>query len=257
MKKAQQVLMSLLFFLLVWQATAILVSKDIIIPAPVSTLPLIGHFIASGEILTPIWQTTWKVIVALFLSMFIGVPVGYFLGKSSFLYGFFRPWIMVLQAVPVISFLTVVIFAWGIGWKGPIFITTLSLLPASILTTISGVRNLDLHLLEMASFYKVPSKRVFRDIYLGSLLPFISAILDVSIGLVWKVTLVTEYLCGGDGLGEQILMARMNVDTSGTWALTLIAISLGLATEILSKRLLKRAFSNGTLPQSHGAFKVI
>jgi NitT/TauT family transport system permease protein len=257
MRKAHQVLMSLLVLLLIWQATAILVGKDIIIPTPASTFLLIGHFVASGKILTSIWQTTWKVIVALFLSMFIGVPVGFFLGRSTFLYRFFRPWIMVLQAVPVISFLTLVIFAWGIGWKGPIFITTLSLLPTSILTTISGVRNLDIHLLEMANFYQVPSQRIFRDIYLGSLLPFISAILDVNIGLVWKVTLVAEYLCGGDGLGEQILMARMNIDTPGTWALTLIAISLGIATEIFSKRILRRTHRDGTLPQSHGAFKVI
>jgi NitT/TauT family transport system permease protein len=250
MRKAQHVLMSLLVLLLIWQAAAILVGRGIIVPTPAGTFSTMGYYIASGKILAPIGQTTCKVIVALFLSMFIGVPAGFFLGKSTFLYRFFRPWIMVLQAVPVVSFLTVVIFAWGIGWKGPILITTLSLLPTSILTTISGVRNLDTHLLEMASFYQVPSQRIFRDIYLGSLVPFISAILDVNIGLVWKATLVTEYLCGGDGLGEQILMARMNVDTPGTWALTLIAVGLGIATELLSKSIFRRTHRDGTLLQS-------
>lgn len=250
MKKFLQILLSILALLLIWQVLSLVVDKEIIIPAPENTLPVVFDSITSDKILISIWQTTWKVIAALSLSIAIGIPLGYFLGRSDFLYRFFRPWIMVIQAVPVISWLTLVIFAWGIGWKGPIFISTLSLLPMSILTTISGVRKLDSHLLEMAKLYQVPRRRIFRDIYVGSLFPFIAAILDVNIGQAWKVMLVTEYLCGGDGLGEKILMARMNVDTSGAWALTLIAVILGITAEILSKQLLGKAFNARIMSQS-------
>jgi NitT/TauT family transport system permease protein len=148
---------------------------------------------------------------------------------------------MVIQTVPVISWLSLVIFMWGIGWKGPIFIAFLSILPTALLTTVSGVRNLDNNLLEMAAVYQVPKARIFKDIHMGSLLPFIAAILDVSIGLAWKVILVAEYLCGGDGLGEEILEARMNVDIPRIWALTLIAVIFGILAERLIKLMLKRS----------------
>jgi NitT/TauT family transport system permease protein len=123
---------------------------------------------------------------------------------------------MAMQAVPVVSWLTLIVFAWGIGWKGPLFIAVVALLPMAALTTVSGVHSLDRDLLDMARLYGVPRGRVLRHVYFGSLLPFVVAVLDVSVGQAWKVILVAEYLCGGSGLGVRILMARMNVDAPAT-----------------------------------------
>ncbi len=229
----------IILFILIWQLLAMMVNKSIV-PAPVETLRLLAEFLFSAQIVLAAWETAWKVFLSLLLVMFIGMPAGVFLGLSDTLYDMFRPIIMVIQAVPVISWLSLVIFAWGIGWKGPVFIAFLSLLPISILTTVSGVRNLDKNLLEMARLYKVPRSKIWKDIYLGSLLPFIAAILDVSIGQAWKVILVAEYLSGGSGLGVEILRMRMNIDFPGVWALTLIAILLGITTERIIKLVLGR-----------------
>jgi NitT/TauT family transport system permease protein len=64
--------------------------------------------------------------------------------------------------------------------------------------------------------------------------------LDVSIGQAWKVILVAEYLSGGKGLGVEILRMRMNIDFPGLWALTLLAVLLGIITERLIKKGLGR-----------------
>jgi len=234
MKSLFKAFIGIILFIVIWQALAVMVNKSII-PAPAETLRLLAEFLFSSRILLAAWETAWKVFLSLLLVMLIGIPAGLFLGLSDTLYDMFRPIIMVIQAVPVISWLSLVIFAWGIGWKGPVFITFLSLLPVSILTTVAGVRNLDKDILEMARLYKVPRSRVLRDIYLGSLLPFIAAILDVSIGQAWKVILVAEYLSGGSGLGVEILRMRMNIDFPGVWALTLIAVLLGIITERIIK----------------------
>jgi len=79
----------------------------------------------------------------------------------------------------------------------------------------------------------------------------------VNIGQAWKVMLVTEYLCGGDGLGEKILMARMNIDAPGAWALTFIAVSLGIMTEILLKQTLRKSFKYGNMPEGFSAFEIV
>ena len=93
----------------------------------------------------------------------------------------------------------------------------------------------------MARLYRVPRGRILRDVYLGSLLPFVTAILDVSVGQAWKVILVAEYLSGGTGLGVRILMARMSVDVPAVWALTLIAVLLGVVTERFIKLAARKA----------------
>ncbi len=239
-------IIGIVVFIAIWQVLALIINKSII-PAPAETLRLLAEFIFSSRILLVAWETAWKVFLVLLLVMIIGMPVGLFLGLSDTFYDMFRPIIMLIQAVPVISWLSLVIFAWGIGWKSPVFIAFLSLLPVSILTTVSGVHNLDKNLLEMARLYQVPGARILKDIYLGSLLPFITAILDVSIGQAWKVILVAEYLSGGSGLGVEILRMRMIFDVPGVWALTLIAVLLGIVTERLIKLGLRRLSSQWTI----------
>lgn len=229
----------IVFIILFWELVALAVHRSIL-PMPAETLRIFAQGLISSDILAAGGQTIAKVLLVLALAILVGIPLGLCLGLSNTLYEICRPAIMLIQAVPVISWLTLVIFAWGIGWKGPVFIASISLLPISILTTVSGVRNLDEKLLEMARVYRVPQVKILKDIYLGGLMPFIAAILDVSIGQAWKVVLVTEYLCGGKGLGEKILMARMNIDFTGVWATTLIAVFLGIAMERIVKFILRK-----------------
>jgi NitT/TauT family transport system permease protein len=246
MKPILRVLAGFALLLVIWQILAGMIQRSVIVPAPAETLPLMGQLLLSVDTLAAVWQTTWKVLLALALAILTGLPVGLALGLSKRLYDLFRPLLMVVQAVPVVSWLSLVIFTWGLGWRGPVFIGFLSLAPIAVLTTVSGVRSLDQNLLEMARLYRVPRWKVFQNIYLGSLLPFIAAILDVSIGQAWKVILVAEYL-SGSGLGVAVLMARMNVDAPQVWALTFIAVLLGVLSESLIKSLTRKGLQRWTI----------
>lgn len=238
MIKLKRSLLGLILFFTIWQVLAIYLDANTIIPGLAEIFIILTNLIYKKTFLLAVVSTIGKVVVALSLTLLIGIPLGVLLGINSKLYDMFRPIIMIIQAVPVISWLTLVIFAWGIGFKGPIFITFLSLFPIALLTTISGVRNLDNNLLEMATLYRVPGWLIIKDIYLGSLVPFIVAILDVTLGQAWKVILVSEYLCGNSGLGVLILAARYEVNPPKVWALTFLAVLLGLLTERLVKMLL-------------------
>lgn len=239
MKGLSRALAGIIIFLLCWQILSLFISR-IIIPVPSETLGLLGKHLIDPRIMGAALQTAWKVGLALVMVLVLGIIAGLVLGLSEACYDMFRPIIMFIQAVPVVSWLTLVVFAWGIGWKGPVFITFVSLLPTAVLTTVSGMRNLDKDLLEMARVYRVPFDKVFRHIYWGSLLPFIVAIIDVTIGQAWKVVLVSEYLAGGSGLGVEIFNARAVVDSAGAWSVTLLAALLGIATERLVKYALRR-----------------
>jgi len=240
MKSSFRFLIGIGLFLLFWEICARWIMPGIILPE----LGIVGRemlrLLSDTAVYQAALQTLWKVLLALGLVLVLGIVLGLLLGLSTAFYQMMRPIIMIIQAVPVVSWLSLVIFAWGIGWKGPIFIAFLSLLPMALLTTVSGVSNLDRKLLEMARVYQVPRGRVIRDIYLGSLIPFIVAIVDVSIGQTWKVILVAEYLCGSSGLGVDILSARYYVNIPRVYALTLLAVILGLITERLIKLWLGR-----------------
>ncbi len=240
MIKLERTLLGIILFLAIWQVLAICLDANTIVPGLGAIFSELTGLVCKKTFLVAVVSTLVKVIAGLLLTLLIGLPLGFLLGINNKLFDMFRPVIMVIQAVPVISWLTLVIFAWGIGFRGPIFITFLSLFPIALLTTVSGVRNLDKNLLEMATLYRVPRWQVIRDIYLGSLLPFIVAILDVTLGQAWKVILVSEYLCGNSGLGVLILAARYEVNPAKVWALTFLAVLLGLITERLVKLLFRK-----------------
>ncbi len=190
-----------------------------------------------------IFSTVWKSLLVLLAVIAVGIPIGFVMGINESIYEIFRPAVTVIQAVPVISWLALVVFVWGIGWKGPVVISFLSLLPISIFTTATGVRSTDKNLIEMAKLYKVPKTKVVRVIYFGSLVPFIFSTVEVIIGDVWKVVVVAEYLCGSSGIGVLISWARQYVDVPRIYALTIITVALGITAERVTKIAFRKILS--------------
>lgn len=240
MRTLYRSVVGIVIFIFLWFLAALFINESIIIPSPLLTFKVFLDLFSDPQIIEAALHTFWKVLLALCLVLILGILLGLLMGLVDTFYEMSRPIVMVIQAVPVVCWLSLVIFSWGISWQGPIVIAFFSLLPMAILTTVSGVRNLDSKLLEMAKLYQVPAGKVFKDIYMGSLLPFIVAIIDVSVGHAWKVIVVAEYLCGNHGLGVLIAWARQRVDVTEIYALTLLIVLLGLGSEAFIRIILRR-----------------
>ncbi len=223
--------------LLGWEIVARVLRVPLILPSLLETGSRLLEYLQTPLFWFALARSAGEVGLVLLLVLFLGLPLGVLFGVRPGVFAFCRPLLGIVQAVPVISWLGVVIFSLGIGWRGPVFISTLSLLPMAILTTASGVRSLDGTLLEMARVYRVPRIRRMRWIYGGALLPFGEAVMEVALGNAWKVVLVTEYLCGDAGLGVLLAWARQGVDTPGIYALSGVAVFLGIFSERLFRGL--------------------
>ncbi len=235
-----RVITGLLLTIGIWWVLSHTMSLDLILPTPEETFVELIRELTDPITLKAILSTLWKGLLSTFVVILVGTPLGLVMGLSESVYDVLRPLILIVQAVPVISWLALVIFTWGIGWKGPVFISFLSLLPVVVFNTISGVRSTDRGLLEMSRVYSVPRLKVLIDVYLGSLVPFVLASLNVIVGGVWKTILVAEYLCGREGIGVEISWARQFVDIPRVYALTIIGVSLGLGFERAVKYVVRR-----------------
>ncbi|HEU24944.1 MAG TPA: ABC transporter permease, partial [Mesoaciditoga lauensis] len=133
-----KILFGILIFLILWQIFSVILNVPLILPSPYLTFESLYHLALQQETYQAIFSTVWKSLLVLLIVIAIGTPVGFLMGINESVYQIFRPAITVVQAVPVISWLALVIFVWGIGWKGPVVISFLSLLPISIFTTATG-----------------------------------------------------------------------------------------------------------------------
>ena len=223
-------LLGLLGAIALWGIAAFFVDTPIILPGPAETLARLA-IMADAALFSSVVSSMGKVLAVLCIVVCLGVGLGMALGLSPALHEAFRPLLLAAQAMPVISWLALVVFAFGIGWRGPVFIASLAFLPSAVFTTVAGVRHFERDLVEMADLYGVRGVRRWRDLYLGSLAPFMKAVVDTVSGGAWKAVLVAEYLCGGDGLGVRIAWARQMADVEGVYALSLVAVLLGLLGE--------------------------
>lgn len=227
-------------FIITWQVASFIVGFKLILPSPMTTLQSMVNILSESSTYYAIFATVWKSSLVLIFVIVIGIPIGFIMGINGKIYEVLRPTAMVIQAVPVISWLALVIFLWGLGWRGPVLISFLSLLPTTIFTTASGVNSLDKTLIEMARVYNVGKRKKIKDIYFGALAPFVFATIEVSIGNVWKVMIMAEYLCGTSGIGVLISWARQYVDVPEIYALTSIAVILGISSERIVKKMIER-----------------
>ncbi len=233
-------ILGFLLFVTFWALLARIINSSTILPTPVDVGRIFIDMLKDPIFYKNLISTISKGFMASTLILVLGIPLGMIIGFSRTIYSIFKPFITILQSVPVISWLAFAVFMWGIGWKGPVFISTMSLLPIVVINTASGIANIDSELVEMAKIYNVAKRKIIIHIYIGSIVPFILASMEVVFGNIWKTILVTEYLCGDHGIGVMIAWARSYIDTPQIFALTLVAVFLAIAMEYLSKLITRR-----------------
>ncbi len=230
----------LITIVLIWAVASLIISSDLILPSPAKVIGTIVNELSMERTWAALGTTLAKIGVVLLVTVIFGVAFGFLIGLNDTLYDIFRPAILIMQAIPIITWLALVMFIWGIGWTGPVVVSILALIPQTILSTAIGVRTTDKRLTEVAKVYKVRTGKVIKDIYFGSIIPQIIGAIQVVIGNVWKVVVVSEYMCGDDGIGVLIAWARQSVAANRVYAYTFIVITIGLVVENLVHRYTKK-----------------
>jgi len=216
---------------LAWWIASLLVHVPLVLPSPWYVILAFLDMLKDGSAFALLLSTFSKAIVGLGIAFAFGVPLGMISGISKTADELLKPFMMVVRSMPVVSWLASAILLWGMGWMTPTFIVAVSLFPVISFNVAEGVRSVDLLLVEMARVYRVPKKRIIVDIYLGSLVPFVLSAFKVSIGTMWKVAIVAEYLAGNKGIGVELSWAKFYLNTPKVFAYTLLAVLAGLSLE--------------------------
>jgi len=240
-------LLGIVVIFITWTLISYIVGSSLILPDPLTVIRTIATELKRLEVIFALLTTLSKVAVVLAITVSIGVTIGFFVGLNDTIYDVLRPGILVIQAIPIITWLALVMFIWGIGWLGPVIVSILSLLPHTILSTAIGIRTTDKRLIEMAKVYRVKPSRVAKDIYMGSVLPQFLSAMQVIIGNVWKVVVVAEYMCGDKGIGVLIAWARQSVAVEKVYAYTAIIITIGLLVENVMNQFVMKILKNWEL----------
>ena len=123
----------------------------------------------------------------------------------------------------------------------PIFICFLMCFPIIWTSVVGGINNVDQRLIDMAYVYKVDKRYIIKDIYIPSIIPYVTTSMITSLGLGWKVTVAAEVLSSPRfSIGTKLYDAKIYVESGQLFAWTLVVIILSLILEYILKYFLQK-----------------
>ncbi len=140
----------------------------------------------------------------------LGIPLGIFIGWSEKLSNFLRPFIEILRPIPPLAWIPIAIIWFGIGIKSAAFIIFLGAFFPILLNTVSGVRTVDIRLVEATKVLGARERDILLKVLAPGALPSICTGLRIGLGIAWMTLVAAEFtgVKSGYGLGYLIMIAR-------------------------------------------------
>ena len=146
---------------------------------------------------------------------------------------FFAPAVMVVKAVPVASFI-ILVLVWVPSRNLSVVISFLMVFPILYTNVLDGILSTDPKLLEMADVFALPHAVRIRYIYVSQVLPFFRTGCSIGLGLCWKAGVAAEVIGIPDGsIGEKLYNAKVYLNTPDLFAWTVVIVLISLLFEKL------------------------
>lgn len=151
------------------------------------------------------------IVIAVGISLIIGIPIGIFMSINKTLSTIFRPILDAMQTMPTFVYLIPAIFFFRLGNVSAIFATLIYALPPVIRLTELAIRSVDKELIESAQSFGSSRWQMMRKVQLPQALPTIMAGVNQTTMMALAMVVVAS-MVGAKGLGEQVLKSIDRID---------------------------------------------
>ncbi|NKC14679.1 MAG: ABC transporter permease subunit [Gammaproteobacteria bacterium] len=182
-----------------------------------------------------IWDSLFRVLVALALGILLGVPLGLFMGVSRFFKSFFDPLIELYRPVPPLAWAPLILTIFGIQDDGKIFLLFMVAFAIMVISARTGASGVQLSKIRAAHSVGSTNGQILRNVILPNALPEILTGVRISVGVCWGTLVAAEMLAGTTGVGFIENIARTVSDYELIWVTILIMGGLGLIFDLLMR----------------------
>ena len=239
-RKILRVVIPLAFWLGVWQLAAVWVDTVyqpgrgyLLLPAPT----LVAQRLAAlmGE--PAFWQAAAVSLGRIFGGFALGAAAGTVVAVltaalpwADWLLG---PAVKVIRAIPVASFIVLVLLWAPTTSSVPAIVSALMVLPVVWGNVGRGIGETDPLLLEAARAYRFGRGKTLRLVYVPSVLPYFASGCATALGLAWKAGVAAEVLCQPRlAIGTRLYRAKITLETPDVFAWTVVVIALSFLLEV-------------------------
>jgi len=180
------------------------------------------------------WQSVFasirRIVVSIFISAIMGLPLGILLGFYQKLKMISYPPIQFLRMISPISWMPIALLIFHSFESAIVFLLVMATIWPMIINTTLGVTRVDSRWLLMAINQGAKNYQLIFKIIIPSTIPYMLTSLRMALGVAWIVLVPAEFLGISQGLGYLINDAR---DTMSYDRLMALVIAIGIIGTIL------------------------
>lgn len=237
-------LISPLVLLLLWEVaarTGLLPAR--IIAAPSAIGGTLWSMIASGELFTHLLVSLKRAMLGLSIGVSIGTILALVAGLSRKGELAVDSPMQMLRTLPFLAIVPLFILWFGVGETPKVALIALGTTFPIYLTLFSGIRNLDIKLIEAAKTLGLSRSEQIWHVVLPGALPSFFVGLRYSFGISWLGLVVVEQINATAGIGYLVNDARDFMRTDVIVICLIIYSVLGLSIDAIVRALEKAALS--------------
>ncbi len=242
MSKTAKKIIAVVLLLAIWQAAAMLLNQRIILASPTEVFVRLFTLWREPGFLGAIWFSFARIAGGFLLAFVLGILLAMLAGKSEWVEILLSPVMVTIKTVPVASFV-IIALVWLSSKRLSIFISFLIVLPIIYNNVLSGIKNIDEKMLQMADIYKLSWNKRFRYIWLVTIKPYLLGGTSTALGMAWKSGVAAEVIGIPDGsIGEMLYNAKVYLNTADLFAWTVIIVLVSVLFEKLFMWVLRKVY---------------
>ncbi|RWB05185.1 ABC transporter permease [Mesorhizobium sp.] len=219
----------LIAFLAIWQVSSSAGWVNAAVLPPVDTIvSALWNGLAGGTLLGDIAISLQRAGLAFAAAVAVAIPLGLFMGQVRAVETALDPILQVFRQTSALALYPVFILLLGLGEASKVFVIFWATLFPLLLNTISGVKQVDPKLLEMARVYGATRLTTFRRVVLPGAVPSIFVGLRLSATTALLLLIASEMIGANKGIGFQVMNAQYNFQIPLMFAAIVILAGLGL-----------------------------
>lgn len=219
--------------LLLWQVTARLeIYSDLFFPSPAQVAQFfIQGFFGDGILWTAIGISCERLFIGFFITLALGIPLGFFCYHSEFLQQTLHKVALGLQTLPSVCWVPLTLLWFGQNDTSIVFVVCMGSIWGLILGTEQGIKNVPSIFIKAARTMGARGFILWRTVLIPAAFPALINSIKQSWAFAWRSLLSAEiYITTihGLGLGQLLHYGREMQAMNQVIGVILILIALGL-----------------------------
>ena len=228
--------LAIFLFIFIWQLIGELATNPFL-KTPTAIVKTVATTVTWNWIAFNLVASLITLVLGFTCGTSFGIMIGVALGSSKFSADLFLPIANFIRSIPGVAKISVIMAIFGLGLNSRIFSVALAAFFPLLLTTIDALRSTKVNYTDLTKIQKLNKRDALFSVSLPAASGQIISGMQLALQLSILVTVVSEMLGSGQGIGAFIMLSQATFDIENIWVGIFIVGFIGVLSNYFLIRL--------------------